>query len=71
MFVFSSVFLFQLYRFTECSIDDAVSEVVHATVGYPVTTELPFNMKPVETIEAQLSGFDMLAPPPDQTCDKS
>jgi hypothetical protein len=42
-----------------CSVDEAVSETLHALAGYPSKTDWPLDRRPVETTEALLGGFDM------------
>ena len=42
-----------------CSVDEAVSETLHALAGYPSKTDWQLDRRPVETTEALLGGFDM------------
>ena len=62
MFVLSILFFLQVCIVSSCSLDDGVSELLHGRAGYPSKTDRPLVTRPVETIEALLSGFDMLAP---------
>ena len=55
----SSLFFLQVLISASCSIDDGLSDLLHRLAGYPSKSDRALHKRPVETIEAMLSGFDI------------
>ena len=59
MLVLSSLFFLQVLISASYSIDDGLSDLLHRLAGFPSKSDRALHKRPVETIEAMLSGFDI------------